>query len=151
MGTQGYALLIEHGIEIAGQFALEIQSRPLFELITQPELNILTYRLFPPEIRTRLEPADAKDAAAISDQLNAVNRKVQQLQREAGKSFVSRTTLSIPRYPGQDIVVFRCVIMNPMTTMAVLREILDEQEAIWHRTADESYQQIHTHVSGGNL
>jgi len=151
MGTQGYALLIEHGIEIAGQFALEIQGRPLFELITQPELNILTYRLFPPEIRSRLEPADARDAAAVFDRLNAVNRKVQQLQREAGKSFVSRTTLRIPQYPGQDIVVFRCVIMNPMTTMEILREILDEQEAIWHRIADESYQEIHTHVSGGNL
>ena len=99
MGTQGYALLIEHGIEIARQFAAEIQGRPLFELITPPELNILTYRLSQPVNRSpgghRLEPADCEELIRRSsnEQLNAMTRKVQQLQREAGKSFVSRTTL----------------------------------------------------------
>jgi hypothetical protein len=29
--------------------------------------------------------------------------------------------------------VLRCVIMNPMTDMAVLNEILDEQEAIYRK------------------
>ena len=137
MGTQGYALLIEHGIEIARQFAAEIQGRALFELITPPELNILTYRLFPPEIRSRLEKATAEEAIAVTDQLNTITRKVQQLQREAGKSFVSRTTLRVYQYPGQDIVVFRCVIMNPMTTLEVLRWILDEQEEIYRQIVNE--------------
>ncbi len=137
MGTQGYALLIEHGIEIARQFAVEIESRPLFELITRPELNILTYRLFPPETGSRLQLATTAETVAIYDQINAINRKVQQLQREAGKSFVSRTTLRVHQYPGKDTVVFRCVIMNPLTTLDVLCEILDEQEAIWHRIANE--------------
>jgi len=142
MGTQGYALLIEHGIEIARQFAAEIQSRPLFEMITPPELNILTYRLVPPAIRSlcriRFEQGAAEETIGINDQLNTITRKVQQLQREAGKSFVSRTTLRVHQYPGQDIVVFRCVIMNPMTTLDVLREILDEQEAIYGQIVNES-------------
>jgi len=144
MGTQGYALLIEHGIEIARQFAAEIQARPLFELITPPELNILTYRLFPPAKsspgRFRPEQGATDVAFGISDKLNAITRKVQQLQREAGKSFVSRTTLRVHQYPGQDTVVFRCVIMNPMTTLDVLREILDEQEAIYRRIINESVE-----------
>ncbi len=135
MGTQGYALLIEHGIEIARQFAAEIQGRPLFEMITQPELNILTYRLFPPANISlggfRLEQGTPEESFNTSHQLNAITRKIQQLQREAGKSFVSRTTLRVHQYPGQDTVVFRCVIMNPMTTIGVLREILDEQEEIY--------------------
>ena len=137
MGTQGYALLIEHGIEIARQFAAEIQGRPLFEMITQPELNILTYRLFPRHNLSlgglRLEQGTPEESFNINCQLNAITRKVQQLQREAGKSFVSRTTLRVHQYPGQDIVVFRCVIMNPMTTIDVLREILDEQEEIYNQ------------------
>jgi glutamate decarboxylase len=136
MGTQGYALLIEHGIEIGRQFAAEIQSRPLFELITPPELNILTYRLFPPakrSLKSGIEQGAVGEASGINEQLNAITRKVQQLQREAGKSFVSRTTLRVHQYPGQEIVVFRCVIMNPMTTLEVLREILDEQEAIYRQ------------------
>ncbi|MBI5589872.1 MAG: putative pyridoxal-dependent aspartate 1-decarboxylase [Deltaproteobacteria bacterium] len=144
MGTQGYALLIEHGIEVARQFAAEIQGRPLFELITPPELNILTYRLVPPAKRSpgrfRLEQGTAEEALGINDQINAITRKVQQLQREAGKSFVSRTTLRVHQYPGQDIVVFRCVIMNPMTTPGVLREILDEQEEIYRRIINESIE-----------
>ncbi|MFH0996894.1 MAG: putative pyridoxal-dependent aspartate 1-decarboxylase [Pseudomonadota bacterium] len=142
MGTQGYALLIEHGIEVARQFAEEIQGRPLFEMITPPELNILTYRLFPPAKRSlgrfRPEQGAAEDVPGINDQLNAITRKVQQLQREAGKSFVSRTTLRVHQYPGRDTVVFRCVIMNPMTTLDVLREILDEQEEIYRQIVNES-------------
>jgi glutamate decarboxylase len=142
MGSQGYALLIEHGIETARQFAEEIQGRPFFEMITPPELNILTYRLFPPAMRAaggfRPEQGKSGEMLGINYQLNAITRKVQQLQREAGKSFVSRTTLRVHQYPGQDIVVFRCVIMNPMTTIEVLREILNEQEAICRRIDSES-------------
>jgi putative pyridoxal-dependent aspartate 1-decarboxylase len=142
MGTQGYALLIEHGIEIARQFAAEIQGRPLFEMITPPELNILTYRLVPPAKRYhgrfRLEQGSAEEVLGINEQINAITRKVQQLQREAGKSFVSRTTLRVHQYPGQDTVVFRCVIMNPMTTLDVLREILDEQEELYYQIVNKS-------------
>ena len=133
MGTQGYALLIEHGIEAAAQFAKEIQSRSFFELITPPELNILTYRICPPEVKSRLERARHDEKMEICEQLNDINRKVQQYQREAGKSFVSRTTLRTRQYPERDIVVLRCVIMNPMTTIDVLCEILNEQEAICSR------------------
>ena len=53
------------------------------------------------------------------------------MQREAGRSFVSRTTLKVENAGPEGIVVLRCVIMNPMTTMAVLNEILDEQEEIY--------------------
>lgn len=133
MGTQGYALLIDHGIETARLFAEEIRNRSFFELITAPQLNIITYRLVPPEMKERLKNAVSEGTGKINEELNAGNRRVQQLEREAGKSFVSRTTLKVQRYPDQDIVVFRCVIMNPMTTIEVLREILDEQEAIYRQ------------------
>ena len=50
---------------------------------------------------------------------------------------MSRTTLRLCSHPEEDIVVLRCVIMNPMTTIDILREILDEQEAIFKsRLAD---------------
>ena len=133
MGPGGYALLIEHGIETARLFAEEIKKRPMFELMTQPELNILTYRILPPEIKLRLENGTPKDLSDIDEQLNTITRKVQQLQREAGKSFVSRTTLKGYPDANSNRVVFRCVIMNPMTTLSILREILDEQEAIYRQ------------------
>ena len=46
---------------------------------------------------------------------------------------MSRTTLQLAARPDEKIVAFRCVIMNPMTTPAILGEILDEQAAILRR------------------
>ena len=131
MGSRGYALLIDHGIETARKFAEEIEKRANFQLITPPELNILTYRLCPFDLQKRLADSDMEQALKINEKLNDINQRIQRLQREAGKSFVSRTTLNIKNYSGQNIVVLRVVIMNPMTTIDILREILDEQEEIY--------------------
>ncbi len=128
MGSKGYALLIDHGIEIAKAFADEIQKREMFELVTSPELNILTYRLFPRAIKQEWEKADLQKRKLLTEKVNQINIHVQRFQREAGKSFVSRTTLK--RRGCQDTVVLRAVLMNPMTNMNILSEILDEQEKI---------------------
>ncbi|MFP4037936.1 MAG: pyridoxal-dependent aspartate 1-decarboxylase PanP [Desulfobacteraceae bacterium] len=130
MGGSGYALLIEHGIETASAFAEEIRRRPDFQLITRPELNILTYRYCPKRIQEALESAEADQGCRINEGLNKVNRDLQRMQREAGHSFVSRTTLQGEPPCAEDLVVLRAVIMNPMTNMDVLTEILDEQESI---------------------
>jgi len=134
MGSRGYALLIDHGIETAREFAGEIKKRPDFQLVTPPELNILTYRLFPADLQKQIMAADVEQAISINEKLNEINRTVQRLQREAGNSFVSRTTLKMENHPEQDIVVLRVVIMNPMTNIDILREILDEQENIYKST-----------------
>ncbi|MBW1848246.1 MAG: aminotransferase class V-fold PLP-dependent enzyme [Deltaproteobacteria bacterium] len=134
MGSRGYSLLYEHGIETAREFAEEINKRPLFEVITRPELNILTYRLCP-NAKGMLSGRNSPKEIQINERLNEINRTVQRLQREAGNSFVSRTTLKILNGSnGINTVVLRCVIMNPMTNMMILREILDEQEDIYRRT-----------------
>jgi glutamate decarboxylase len=131
MGSRGYALLIDHGIETARKFAEEIEKRPDFQLVTFPELNILTYRLSPYDLQKKLAESDMEQTLKINEKLNDINLNLQRLQREAGNSFVSRTTLNIKNYSGQNIVVLRVVIMNPMTTIDILREILDEQEKIY--------------------
>jgi len=134
MGSRGYALLIDHGIETASEFAGEIKKRPDFQLVTPPELNILTYRLFPADLQKQILATDVEQAISINENLNEINRTVQRFQREAGNSFVSRTTLKMENHPEQDIVVLRVVIMNPMTNIEILREILDEQENIYKST-----------------
>lgn len=135
MGTRGYGMLIEHGIELAADFSEEIKSRELFQLTTEPELNILTYRLCPAGLREELKTADPQRVSDINDELNELNRTIQQEQREAGKSFVSRTVLEqetiFPGMPPGKIVVFRCVLMNPLTNIEILKDILDEQEYLY--------------------
>ncbi len=130
MGTQGYAILLEHGIELAKKFAAEISRRPLFQLVTPPKLNILTYRICPPHMQAELFSGTSTQRSHINKTLNAINRTVQRVQREAGRSFVSRTTLN-RRSPDAEIVVLRTVLMNPMTDIQILNEILDEQEEIY--------------------
>ncbi|MFW6334649.1 MAG: pyridoxal-dependent decarboxylase, partial [Desulfosalsimonas sp.] len=58
MGAKGYALLIDHGIETARQFAEEIEKRENFQMVTAPVLNILTYRYCPAETVQALARAD---------------------------------------------------------------------------------------------
>lgn len=128
MGSQGYAILIEHGIETAEKFAAEIKRRDDFELMTPPQLNVLTYRLNPHELRGTPEKKTTD-----AERLNDINKLLQRLQREAGRSFVSRTTLTLPAASDTDTVVLRCVIMNPMTTPDILNEILDEQLNIYRK------------------
>ena len=130
MGTQGYALLIEHGIETASKFAEEIKARPDFQLITPPELNILTYRFCPFKVQRKLMESDSHEKRNINKKLNEINRLIQITQREAGNSFVSRTILYLLNEDKDGIVVLRCVIMNPLTDMKILNEILYEQEQI---------------------
>ncbi len=129
MGRGGYALLIDHGIELARAFADEIKKRPLFELVTPPQLNILTYRIVPAFLRAQWERAGIDTKRDVTRRLNQINVRVQRIQRQAGRSFVSRTTLK--RCWREDIVVLRAVLMNPMTDMTIMTEILDEQEAIY--------------------
>jgi glutamate decarboxylase len=52
---------------------------------------------------------------------------MQKRQREAGKTFVSRTSLAPGRYNGETITVFRVVMANPLTTEEILAAVLDEQ------------------------
>lgn len=138
MGTQGYALLIEHGIEIARKFAAEIEKRSDFQLITPPTLNILTYRLFPKALRPAASGSKIGQSKDLTKRLNHINRTVQRLQREAGKSFVSRTTLTLSGKDLNNVVVLRSVIMNPMTDLAILNEVLDEQLAIYRTHFDQA-------------
>ncbi len=130
MGSRGYALMIDHGIDTAGKFADEIAKRELFELVTEPELNILTYRIVPKGLRNKMAKADHRERIKINRVIDEINIAVQRKQREAGNSFVSRTRLKHGFADNSEVVVLRAVIMNPMTDMDILNEILDEQEQI---------------------
>ncbi len=142
MGARGYALLIDHGVETAREFADEIRKRHLFQLVTAPELNILTYRICSEPVAAKLQTADPDKKRLANDMLNEINITVQRLQREAGNSFVSRTTLTRGKRFGENIVVLRSVIMNPMTTIEILRQILDEQERIFRAAFPDEFSSI---------
>lgn len=132
IGRKGYELLIDLGIERARTFAAMIQRHPDFELTSEPELNILTYRYCPRAVQQTLAGAPAERAAAINALLDQVCQLLQKHQREAGKTFVSRTRLRTARY-GEEITVLRSVLANPLTTEDILTSVLAEQCEIVHQ------------------
>ena len=131
-GRQGLELLINYGIEQAQNLARLIDTAEDFELITPPQLNVLTYRFHPQhrnEASKRQKAWHTHDIIAYNKRLNRLNVSLQRKQRRRGKSFVSRTTLHVHAYP-LPIVVLRVVLANPLTTTAHLQEILAEQAAL---------------------
>lgn len=127
IGRQGYELLIDLGITRAQNFADMIEAHEDFELITAPELNILTYRYNPAWLQKVIARADSDTVNEINTLLNQIVRIIQKNQREAGETFVSRTTLQPACYPGTSITVFRAVLANPLTTDDILVSVLKEQ------------------------
>ena len=130
LGKNGYSMLIDHGIELAKDFANEINKRDNFQLITKPVLNILTYRYCPKVMQNELKTSDHESSLEINEILNEINISLQRLQREAGNSFVSRTEFVDPNYSDVKNVVLRSVLMNPLTNIEILNNILDEQESL---------------------
>jgi glutamate decarboxylase len=130
MGRQGFELLIDQSIEKAKLFAALIAEQDDFEVISEPQLCLLTYRFIPAKVKQVISHANADQIKRIMPHLNALTRFIQKRQRETGTSFVSRTKITPAQYHREPTVVFRVVLANPLTTVDMLREILAEQREI---------------------
>lgn len=137
----GYQLLIDQSIEKARYFADLIEAQADFELVSQPELCLLTYRYLPAHVRVALEQSQGAQRAQLNELLNEMTKFIQKKQRETGKSFVSRTQLHPHQWDKLATIVFRVVLANPLTTKDILRNVLDEQREI-AKQAPRLMQQI---------
>lgn len=127
LGRRGYELIIDQNIEKAQSFASMIDAHDDFALTTTPTLSLLTYRVCPPQVQKALSVAGDADKVRLNQKVDRLVVGVQKAQREAGKSFVSRTRLECPNTNSQAITVFRVVLANPLTTKTDLQNILAEQ------------------------
>ncbi|NMP15672.1 pyridoxal-dependent aspartate 1-decarboxylase PanP [Thalassotalea sp. Y01] len=126
----GYELLINQSIEKAKYFAQLIDQDSDFELISEPELCLLTYRYAPQAVQSFLQTANAQQSLDINSLLDKLTKFIQKRQREDGKSFVSRTRIEVAKYSGRKTLVFRVVLANPLTTEQILKDVLAEQKQI---------------------
>ena len=138
MGRRGYEILIDRSINTANYFAHLIEADDDFELVSEPELCLLTYRYVPKVVQDYMKVCDQDERQIINELLNDLTKFIQKKQRESGKSFVSRTRLTPAAHNGQAITVFRCVLANPLTTEQILKDILAEQKEI----AKESWRSL---------
>ena len=123
----GYEMLINQSIEKAEHFAELINKHDDFELITRPELCLLTYRYAPKSVQALLARNDNEANKSVNVLLGKLTKFIQKRQREDGRSFVSRTRIEVSRYGGEKIIVFRVVLANPLTTEEILQGILQQQ------------------------
>jgi glutamate decarboxylase len=126
----GYEMLINNSIEKAKYFAQLIESHPDFELISEPELCLLTYRYVPEATQRALKIATPAQKEELLDALNDLTKFIQKKQRESGKSFVSRTRLTPAKWGRKITTVLRVVLANPLTTDKILNDVLYEQQAL---------------------
>lgn len=138
IGRSGYEILIDQNVDKARAFARMIDQHSEFELITDPELNILNYRYVPADIQAILSRSDHEQQFQINEKLDRITKRMQKQQRAAGKTFVSRTRFSQFKYGGMPVSVFRVVLANPMTTLETLRSILAEQTKLAEREGTQA-------------
>lgn len=123
----GYELLINQSIEKAQYFAELINENPDFELITAPELCLLTYRYNPRVVQQFLASCPIAEQKKVNLMVDKLTKFIQKRQRENGRSFVSRTRIEVADYQYQKTLVFRVVLANPLTSKTMLADILSEQ------------------------
>ncbi|MDV5169040.1 pyridoxal-dependent aspartate 1-decarboxylase PanP [Photobacterium rosenbergii] len=126
----GYEMLINTSIEKAKYFASLINKDPDFELISEPELCLLTYRYAPARTQEALHLADPAQREELLSALDDMTKFIQKRQRESGKSFVSRTRITPEAWDRRLTTVFRVVLANPLTTDQILKDVLQEQKDI---------------------
>jgi glutamate decarboxylase len=126
VGQLGYATLIDNGIRQARHLARAIGRREEFELLGEPEINILAYRYLPE--RWRAAARNGVLAPPANDAVSQFNERLQKAQRQAGRTFVSRTTLHHTAHAaGVPITALRAVTANPLTAEQDLDAVLDDQ------------------------
>jgi putative pyridoxal-dependent aspartate 1-decarboxylase len=126
IGRRGYEVLIDEGVRKAQYLVRTIAERSQFEVLVPPAMNIVVYRYLPRQYRTRctLRNLSEQDQAVIND----ANESLQRMQRRAGITFVSRTSLEWTTYGHTvPLVALRAVLANPLTTQGDIDAVLDEQ------------------------
>ncbi len=124
LAKSGYTWLIDQSMSKTDYFVELINRSEYFELVCEPDMNIVNYRYLPAELRSRHGRDYSDEENAYMD--NAVET-IQQQQFSKGDTFVSKTKILNRSYSSEPISVFRVVISNPLTTEKHLREVLDDQ------------------------
>lgn len=99
--------LVDRTFDLAGQFAAELEAAEDFQLLHRPESNIVVFRYVPAAL------------AGDAEGLGTFNRRIRREIIESGRFYFVQTTL-------EGSGALRAVVMNPLTTVTDLRDLMDE-------------------------
>ena len=127
IGRRGYESLVDESIRRAAFMAEAIRRSPEFELLAEPETNIVLYRYLPPSARA--DRSTGRRTQESTAAINALNECLDRAQLDNGRSLVSRTILRHLPHVGR-VVALRAVMANPFTTEDDVLAVLADQIAI---------------------
>ena len=116
-GADGIGALYDGLCDVARAMHTDIVGRPQLEALHEPTCNILCFRW-------------VGDGTFGADELDAINRETRERYNASGHGWITATELDARR-------VLRVTIMNPRTTPAHCREIVDAVIATGDRVAAE--------------
>ncbi|WP_339386599.1 aminotransferase class V-fold PLP-dependent enzyme [Vibrio caribbeanicus] len=124
IGKSGYNDLLSKSLARARVLAQILDDKQEFELVHSPKMNLMVYRYLPDGYRNR------RLTESENEYVNWFNVALQKRQRSLGNTFVSRTKRTTNLYPGQALVLFRAVMLNPLTTDVHLETVVNDQLSI---------------------
>lgn len=127
IGAAGYEFIIDESIRKARLMAVMIRANSHFELLLDPEINVVLYRHIPEPLRGRDPRGFSLDDNLF---LNRFNEELQNAQSVAGRTYVSRTVQKTMHGRRVPVVALRAVIANPLVEKSHLRAVLEDQASI---------------------
>ncbi|GAB4185283.1 MAG: hypothetical protein Tsb002_08910 [Wenzhouxiangellaceae bacterium] len=127
LSRRGIGWLIDKGMSATQVFKQLIIEHEAFELIGDPEINILNYRYIPIKLR---RSGRGSYSLEENDEISEAVESIQKQQFLAGRTFVSRTRIINRNYSAEKISVFRVVLSNPLTKFTDLVAVLNDQLCI---------------------
>jgi putative pyridoxal-dependent aspartate 1-decarboxylase len=122
ISRKGIGALVEQGIDKTRYLAAVLARHHSFELIAEPEINILNYRYIPRRLRHK-----TRFSLEENRQISQAVAAIQKQQFMQGRTFVSKTDILHESHCSEPITVFRVVIANPVTTHQDLLDNLADQ------------------------
>lgn len=128
LGKDGFSVLITRSCTLVRQLANRLKSHPSrsFQILHEPQSNLLLYRYIPSGLRSKLDSLTASDIDRICGFVVAI-----QAEQAQGSHFVSKTRV-VWSNEGR-IDAFRVVIANPLTTWEDVEACIQGQIDIGHK------------------
>lgn len=120
IGPKGYGDIIRIGTENANYLRNVLKFNECFELLVEPQINIVNYRYIPQKCR------NLKANEIDNHFIDECNNLLQTKQFELGKTFVSKTTIWSSKY-AMYVVSLRVVLSNPLTSFEDINYVLQDQ------------------------
>lgn len=127
LGYDGFAFLMDRSINLTRYMVAALRTCRHFEIMMNPMTNILLYRYVQEKDGLRdIVEAGNELSAEQNAAIDAVNVGIQNLQKQRGKTFTSRTTIYSHTHDCM-VVCMRVVIANPLTTEEDIDKVIDDQ------------------------